>query len=383
MMFSKFICPYCYEKHKLKDCIFRCSYNHSKKIVNEDGTARDCYFDPPVKKENGKIAFQNINKCIRCNEAALECFCPRDTSMEIPFSVWYPQKKTIFQSNNQFSVALIGAKESGKSNYIGVLVKEMESMNFNWQCSLLSCDDKTREIYNKNYRNKLYNCDGERTVPNTTDKGKNPPLIYSLRFKRNKSVSISFYDTAGENFDNQNDIIANNSYITNANGIIVLLDPLQIPAIRKKLEGKIKLPDLNGNLIDILSRLINLIRATKKIRGKINIPIALVFTKMDVLAQYGILPDESFLRCESEHSAKKAFVMSDFQNTNIEIKELLDTYLCEITQLIDEFSSNAFFGVSALGQNPIDGKLSDDPKPLRVLDPLLWLLAEKKYIDKI
>ena len=104
---------------------------------------------------------------------------------------------------------------------------------------------------------------------------------------------------------------------------------------------------------------------------------------MDVLAQYGILPDESFLRCESEHSAKKAFVMSDFQNTNIEIKELLDTYLCEITQLIDEFSSNAFFGVSALGQNPIDGKLSDDPKPLRVLDPLLWLLAEKKYIDKI
>jgi hypothetical protein len=53
-------------------------------------------------------------------------------------------------------------------------------------------------------------------------------------------------------------------------------------------------------------------------------------------------------------------------------------------QLLKQFSKHAFFGVSALGENPVGGsQLMGEPQPVRVLDPLLWLLSMKKYIKTI
>lgn len=105
---------------------------------------------------------------------------------------------------------------------------------------------------------------------------------------------------------------------------------------------------------------------------------------MDVLARYDILPEESCLRSESEHIAKGAFVKSDFENTNIEITSLLENFLVDdLVSLIDTFTCHAFFGVSSFGDNPENGKLKGEPAPIRVLDPLIWMLAINKYIKTI
>ena len=48
--------------------------------------------------------------------------------------------------------------------------------------------------------------------------------------------------------------------------------------------------------------------------------IALAFSKMDVLEKYDVLPRDACLRDESEHLAKRAFVQSDFVNTQHEME---------------------------------------------------------------
>lgn len=100
---------------------------------------------------------------------------------------------------------------------------------------------------------------------------------------------------------------------------------------------------------------------------------------------YDVLSDDSCLRMQSEHIAKGGFVRSDFEETNNEISALLENFMAdEVAQLLKQFTKYSFFGVSALGENPIDGvKLSGEPNPIRVLDPLLWLLSINKYIKTI
>ena len=237
--------------------------------------------------------------------------------------------------------------------------------------------------------------ENKQTVKGTDANTESAPLIYSIDFFQTKgnnykikdSITLSLYDTAGENLDKEDSMLCNNQYIANANGIIILLDPLQIPSVRKQLEGKIKLPAQNSDTTEILNRVIKVIRDRKKIKdkSKINIPIALTFTKMDVLIKYDIIPEESALRLQSEHLARGAFVKSDFENTRLEIEGLLENFFAdEVIQLLKQFSCYAFFGVSALGENPEGGvNMSGEPNPIRVLDPLLWLLSLNKHIKTI
>ena len=145
------------------------------------------------------------------------------------------------------------------------------------------------------------------------------------------------------------------------------------------------LPAQNTDVVEVLSRIVENIRDVKNIRGKIKVPLALVFTKIDALEKFDILREDSCLRQESEHMSRGVFVYSDFENVNIEIRDLLENWLDEeLVQLMKNFEKYAFFGLSALGGIPQGTKLAGNQiKPRRVLDPLLWILAENKYIRTV
>jgi len=336
--------------------------------------------------------------CLKCKKANVRLFCPK-TNNEIPRELFSEEKATERLKEEKadkrlkmksLSIALLGAKASGKSNYIGVLINEIrKKMSAPFNC-LLSMTKESKETYNKFYYQPLYEVG---VTVNATDAGVEvPPLIFPLRFMDKKSrivnmVELTFYDTAGENLDDENVMYKINRYITNAHGIILLLDPLQIPNIRDQLtqKGFSALPPQNTEINDVLGNITNVIRKIKKINGQINIPLALVFTKIDVLEQYGILPEGSCLKGESEHIKRGAFIKCDFDNTNIEMRDLLENWLDgELICYIRQFKQYSFFGVSSLGANPNGTKIdSKGIRPRRVLDPLLWLLAEKNYIKTL
>lgn len=369
---NKFTCPYCYGVHDIKSSGLKCSYNIPGKSDKCVGTV--------AKDAKGWIPDVSKAKCLKCKAARKSIFCSV-ANKEIPSD---------FLSGENLSIALLGAKASGKSNYIGVLVNEIrKKMTSSFNCTLsLSASEESKQFYDEQYYRPLFK---EGKVIRGTDVGVEiPPLIFPLRFmdaknRITKVAALSFYDTAGENLDSTDDILINNRYIPNANGIILLLDPLQVPAIRKKLEGKIPLPAQNTDVVEILSRIVQNIRDVKNIKGTIKTPLALAFTKIDALEEYDILKEDSCLRSESEHLKRGVFVQTDFESVNIEMQDVLDNWLdAELLQQMKNFEKFAFFGLSALGGVPDGMNLSNSTiKPKRVLDPLLWLLAENKYIKTV
>lgn len=369
---AKFTCPYCYGKHEILDCDMTCSDNLNgvPRAVCGLGVKKDpsTFLIPKASK----------SKCLHCREASLDVYCneihkivPRD-----------------YLAGSGMTVALVGAKASGKSNYIGVLVNEIKrKMSNSFNCSLnVCCSEESKRYYDENYYNPLF-VDGY--VVAGTNVEQIPPLLFPLNFMDNKNrikntASLTFYDTAGENFDSAANINVFSRYIPNADGVILLLDPLQLPPVREKLQGKMTLPAQNTDVVDILSRIVTNIRNVKKIKGNIKTPLAVVFTKIDALIKYGVISQDSVVAGESEHLNRGVFVQSDFESVNLELKDMLENWLAgDLLQQMKNFEKFSFFGVSALGDVPNDMKLSTSKiHPLRVLDPLLWLLAENNYIKK-
>ncbi len=372
---AKFTCPYCYGKHDLLDCNMKCS-------DNLNGVPREVCGSGVKKDGDFYIPKQSKAKCLHCREASLDVYCPTYGDRIIPRD---------YLSGSGMTVALVGAKASGKSNYIGVLVNEIKrKMSHSFNCSLnVCCSEESKRYYDENYYKPLF-VDGY--VVAGTNSEIIPPLLFPLNFMDAKNrikntACLTFYDTAGENFDTAENINVFSRYIPNADGIILLLDPLQLPPVREKLQGKINLPPQNTDVVEILNRIITNIRNVKKLRTseKIKTPLAVAFTKIDALIKYGVISQDSVITNESEHMRRGVFVQSDFESVNIDLGDMLENWLAdELTQAMKQFEKFSFFGVSALGDVPNDMKLSGSQiKPLRVLDPLLWLLAENNYIKKV
>ena len=369
---KKFTCPYCYGKHSIQTSGLKCSYNIP-------GKADKCY--TTVKKDSlGWIDSKDKAKCMKCTSARKSVYC-NVINKEIPSD---------FLNEESLSIALLGAKGTGKSNYIGVLINEIKrKMTASFNCTLsLTSSEESRDFYQNVYYDPLFK--QGYVVEATSESNDVPPLIFPLRFmdKRNRITNVAaltFYDTAGENLDSTENMVVNNRYVPNADGIILLLDPLQIPSIREKLQGKMSLPPQYTDVVEVLSRIVQNIRDVKNIRGTIKIPLALVFTKIDALEQFDILREDSCLRSESEHLARGMFVETDFENVNIEMQDVLENWLdAELVQQMKNFEKYAFFGLTALGGVPEGKKLAGNKiNPRRVLDPLLWLLAENNYIKRV
>ena len=215
------------------------------------------------------------------------------------------------------------------------------------------------------------------------------PLLYSLSLTRGyqlRTVTLAFFDTAGEDLSDKTsdfDVIESmakiNRYIYNAAGIILLVDPLRIPEIRKKVE----LAGISGMMSDrgntaagnIITRTSELIYRGQNLprTKKIPIPLAVVFSKMDLLKK-SILGAEAAVYQQSRH--RGFFSIADFQNNHDCIRDWIDEYDKQLMQVTPLFKDAAFFGVSALGGNPDENsKLPfSSPHPIRVEDPFLWLL---------
>ena len=211
----KFTCPYCYDEHQIKDCGLKCSFNVQGKAV------QTCKHN--VKKDaDGWIPEAHKLKCMKCTDARKRVYC-NTANKEVPSGC---------RTGVSLPVALVGAKASGKSNYIAVLVDEIRrKMTSSFNCTLdISCSEESKRIYDGYYYNPLYH---DYRVLEATDAGIIPPLIFPIRFMNSSSritkvATLTFYDTAGENFETDDAVLQFTRYIPNAKGIIFLLDPLQI-----------------------------------------------------------------------------------------------------------------------------------------------------------
>ena len=72
----------------------------------------------------------------------------------------------------------------------------------------------------------------------------------------------------------------------------------------------------------------------------------------------------------------------EFENIDGEIKRLIEKIDCSFKDSLDVyFNQTAYFAVSALGANAINKEINGVVNPVRVDEPVIWLLNQLGYID--
>jgi len=286
-------------------------------------------------------------------------------------------------AEEMLTLSVIGAERSGKSNYLSVLINSIKNdMGGMYNCVLHpSGGDVTIRQYETQYYHPLFE-QGECIT--ATEQETVQPLIYSLVFGGDRhgiTSNLTFYDACGSNFDSLSTLSDYNRSIYNSQGIIFLIDPLQLASVRQALGVEDGVHRVDP--ITLLARTIQLVRDgnVKNVRDKITIPIAVCLSKLDLLRHQ--LDPSSFLRYESRQLRQPGFDTVDFRSCDREVQSLLENWGCEelVNQVRTQFSDYGFFGFSALGQAPSQSNQVERVAPHRVCDPFLWLLQKNHVIQ--
>jgi len=378
-------CPYCYEKFTERQILFRCSSRRSpanrrceleidKILADRTGVAREL---GPVFQADGRKA------------SAVHEVC-RDTTTTRVCPICHSRLPVQFGMVSSRMIAMVGARASGKTVYMTVLLHELRHrVGERFGAAIMGADDETRKRFVDTYEEPLY--DGKLPPPtqraNAQRAGLVAPLVFrfaapsgGLRPSRLGHTLLSFFDTAGEDFNQQESLEVNTRYLRTADGILLLLDPTQMPGARTfaspgtaRHNDEGPRPETPAN---ILSRVTEILLDGKRSTAKISKPMAAVFTKLDTV--WGSLDQASPLHDHPPEGSR--FDTADCLNVHEEIRHLLREWDgAEIGQVLDtHYSRYRFFGVSALGHPPTAANkvAPTGIQPYRTADPLLWMLSE-------
>jgi GTPase SAR1 family protein len=373
---ARSICPYCFEILSSGHS-FRCA---SSQCAPEPDVALARYrrlpamLEPPVFRSS---AHGGKARCA-CGVTTLKRVCEACHN-DLPGQ---------FGQTDSFTIGLIGARAAGKSNYIAVLIHELANrVGQRFGAAMSALDEQTIKRYKDEFRRYVY--DKHEIVPKTLSGATvRYPLVYRLSlpskgllFTKLRVVTLVFFDTAGESLDDLDAMSTETKYIANSDGLIFLLDPLQIPAVRDQLRDSAPLPEETTDPVEIIGRVIDLVRRSKDLgpTRRIATPVALAFSKIDVVRR--LVDPGSPLERASNHDgyldltdveemndAMRAYVRDEWVGPNFD------------TLLQHNFEKSAFFGLSSFGGPPRDGRLPKGVSPFRVEDPLLWLLHDMGVI---
>lgn len=356
------------------------------------------YEDAPPSADSSQT--ENSNSASSKRKKTIICpFCYREQKV-VKNSICtnqecYSYKKGIILPDEVFThelfpIVIVGATGSGKSHFLATLKHRLVNETLwedYWRWSFVSYYNPNnrdkQQLDNPfiNYEIQLY--ENNKTLYTTQAAGDHPPLLLSLKYRHpikhifqepyllKKNLLIAFTDTAGEHSQNESVAALEENYpaLKLAKGIIVMVDP-------NELESE-------------TSPANTVISSFKGSSPKSKTPFALCLTKLDKFSHLTDLEIQGWL--DSKNSNTKintsGFLhLSNIERNSREISDWLEKKKNSLNDLIQNvnkvYKYSAFFAVSALGVDPFkeDNKeessksLRGKPSPLRVLDPLLWIL---------
>lgn len=313
--------------------------------------------------------------CPECSKPAATLVCPHCHN-EIP--------KEMVDANITV-VSMIGVSGVGKTHYVTVLLKRALNNLARFGISTRRLGEQTFRRMDENY-NKYLDSDTPLVIPRTVTAMANTEIKYPWIFvldRRRKGIFSSsldstylvIYDAAGEDFLSADLIHTNVANISESDGWVFLLDPLQFPRLRQKLPQNLR-PDAVSDQTAAIERAYNFVRS-KKNTSMIKKPVAMTMTKIDVLETN--LPDTP-AHIFRNRNYKDPADMEGISQTDGVIRRLIEENMQDnfVSQVENYFQKSMFFGISALGSSPDEGRVINGLKPLRLEDPILWLLSVLK-----
>jgi hypothetical protein len=301
--------------------------------------------------------------------------------------------------------SIVGAPSSGKSYYLSVLVKTLQSSLFkNFSASFRDADPTENVLLNQ-MKTQLFSAatpaeaqlaktelEGAmyESLPRLGRKVRLPkPFIFQVSNSQHAhDFSVVFYDNAGEHF--QPGINSSDSpgaqHIAAASAIFFLFDPLHNSEFRARLSGNSD-PQLQDRRADLDQQDIILAESEVRIksllgmdsRQRISTPLAVIVGKCDTWLSLLDEPLEQPLR----HGLIDQLCV---QNNSAALRRLLVQICPAIVSNAEAISSDVmYFAVSAFGASPVkfvdaEGHhlIGPDPqtlKPMFVEVPTIWALS--------
>jgi hypothetical protein len=365
---AKFTCPFCIRDYKINEVLYVCP---------DCGTATTpkAFEREPIKCKSARCGgIANLRKCPKCDEVI-----PR-IALETP--------------NLPFSI--VGVSNSGKTNYITVMLHELSKFS-GLRLALGHQTKDTLDRQNEN-RRRIYE---DHTRPESTQSGANTPQIWYIKNLQKKrgndcpTFTFTIFDGAGEDHENNLDpSSAICRYINASSAIILAIDPLVLSKIRKGgvVDPNVMKNSLGGfegstkNAQDVINSVAEYIKTARGIGASkmLNIPVAVVLTKFDTLINHKSFGPHALIKRKSLNIRNGEVDVAEIGQVHGEISNFLHEIGESqfISALDSHFKEYNFFGVSSYGSPPKDANtLSDDIRPHRVLDPILWLFQKAKFVD--
>jgi hypothetical protein len=286
--------------------------------------------------------------------------------------------------------SIVGVSGSGKTNYITVMLEEL-NRSAGLRLALSYQNMETRDIHRNNCK-LIYE---DHKKPQATPSGGVPPQIWRIknlnRQTRNsvETYTFSVFDGAGEDHENINVDSSQCRYIAVSEAIMIVIDPMILQSVKRSLDRDVYDKSVssvgdttNKNSGDVVNDIASYIKDMSGIgvNKKINVPVAVIFTKMDALMNdFKNRPVSQ----PSPHTDMGCFQYGDCRAVDNDIRSWLvsNNESSFISALEANFSEFIFFGVSSYGTIPVSKVELAPVHPHRVLDPILWFFAKKKFID--
>ncbi|WP_462410928.1 TRAFAC clade GTPase domain-containing protein [Neobacillus sp. Marseille-QA0830] len=393
------VCPYCFSKFHHEDVVFRAAHHRDDDealALQEDeklnnyrakfGLAPidelEAVIDPSTINEESKIYSDHVLMGISDRYAVVtkNRLCP-SCHNELPVTAGkYPSN----------IVSVVGATSVGKSVYITSLIHTLQRVtanNFNAAC--LPLNNSISRKFRDEYEIPLF--EQGNLLEATAVTKRQEPFIFQFVFKdeHKAPLTLVFFDVAGEGMTEKEYLQLHAPHIKNSAGILFLVDPMQVRAIREKLIHQMgdnpgKIVGLASEPRDVVISLFEDFIAHQE-NSKTDIPTAVVITKSDLLNALSS-EDGEYIRSNSNvfHNVihKGYLNLDEYENINGEVRRFLSKVDIPFVDSIDVYFRDAsYFAVSALGSNPVGQQVSGIISPIRVDEPFIWLLYKLGYIE--
>lgn len=293
---------------------------------------------------------------------------------------------------NTTCVAMAGARSTGKTVYIAVMIKQLQRHLERSGRELDFVNSDTRERYRTHYEKPLFQ---ERGILAPTPKAEtgtdhNEPLIFSLGTWNGVREFLVIRDVAGEDLENHNVGGTPWHFFSVADAVLFLFDPMRVEEVRDHLRDLIPTGDAaGGDPRDVLRTVMRLI-------GDGSPKLAVILSKFDVLqelrkvtkSQFGQImsnPGAAFSRDPGLVSGR--YNEDDGLRLYAEVHSLMQILGAGpmlgsmVNPQTNHRYAHRYFAVSALGAAPHGEKVSATGIcPFRCLDPVRWILADRQVL---
>jgi hypothetical protein len=299
---------------------------------------------------------------------------------------------TDYFNSKSKNIAVIGGVSSGKSTFITVLIDLLlnhKSLVSDLGLHSMIIDNKGREIFDKN---KGVLIESLKSLEGTQDR-LHPILvrINSNKKENSESLFLSLFDTQGEEFKSVIGILNRCRQVTNADAILFLLNPLDIRGVFRQLkkadkDGIYKNFRENDDNYEIIQNIHDAFVEDELLKSgqPIKLPVAFGISRADEIEEIANI----YL---SEDNEEEYFDINDMKSDLVFSSEDLMDFLDDedprlVANIRQNYSNFKFFPVSSMGNRPKDEGTTYSEKtysayePKGVLNPILWLLSELKFI---